>query len=262
MLRFSSSTTFDAWLDERYGFADGHLARLERTATDTVTVVLEEYRQRGWRPGDIAIVDSYELIAEQAELDAPTSHNPTDVLESVETDESGERIVIEFTLGAQLIRLRTTGLNIRLAGTERRRTTPWVANEFTVHTDRTHDDQFWASRVSTILDMPAVWRTLGGREARAPGLDPDGCFLQKAALLSTTDQGVFYTRFREHRSTWRAWHRDIEPDLWHAVRLVATEFAQIHTGNCVFNSADWATFVATNTFPPDERLTGRPTSTG
>lgn len=124
-------------------------------------------------------------------------------------------------------------------------------------TGAAHGDRFWSDRVSEALGSPVVWRVLGGRAPRLPGLEIDGCFLQALSRLATTDYGVLCVRTADaRRTTLRNYDQDTDPHLWHAVQLVGANFAQIRTGNCVFSSADWLSFLTTNKFPPDERLRG------
>ena len=103
--------------------------------------------------------------------------------------------------------------------------------------------------------MPVAWRILGGREPRAEKLDVDGCFLQKLSRLETTTYGVFCVRSNNGHTTFRN-QTDVEADLWRAMQFLAAEFDKIRSGNCVFESDDWATYLATDRFPPDERLRG------
>lgn len=116
-------------------------------------------------------------------------------------------------------------------------------------------DVFTARRVGESLGAPVVWRVLGGREPRATGQDIDGCFLQETSRLAATDMGVFCMLHQDGSVTMRR-KRDADAGLWQAARLAAGRFDRIRSGNCVFTSADWDSYLATNTFPPDERLRG------
>ena len=137
-------------------------------------------------------------------------------------------------------------------------TTTWVVAPFAL-TGCVGDDRGMvrisgrAALDAWLDDRSGFERVLGGRAPRLPGLQIDGCFLQALSRLSTTDYGVLCVRTADARRTTL---RNTDPQLWHAVQLVGANFAQIRTGNCVFSSADWLSFLTTNKFPPDERLRG------
>lgn len=254
MIRISSPAALNAWLGERYDFGDGHLARVERSPNGAVTLRLEQYVRRGWQPGDVSEVDVYELVTDAPiEFETPDRHDPGYVLEGVDTEDLNGRMVIRIDLWPERLRLVADEVIVRHVTMQRRRTDPWVGDEFTVATDAAHDDRFWSSRVTEVLGTPVVWRIFGGRDPRAAGLDIDGCFLQTFSQLATTDYGAFCVRSRDGHTTLSQWG-EVDANLWGAVRLVAAGFSRIRSGNCVFESADWASYLAENEFPPDERL--------
>ncbi|WP_328392622.1 hypothetical protein [Nocardia sp. NBC_00416] len=251
MIRISAVSALNAWLDERNDFEGGHLARVERSATGAATLEFEEYVERGLRPGDISVVEVYELAAAAPiEFEVPAAQGPIYNLEGVETDDLGGHIVVRIDEGR--VRLIADEVTVRHIATKRRRTEPWVSDEFTVTVDARHDDRFWSARAGEVLGTPVVWRVLGGRAPREPGLDTDGCFLQTPSRLAETDYGVFCVR-HAGRVTMRRYGA-ADADLWRAVRLVAADFDRITSGNCVFDSADWMSYLTTNQLPPDERL--------
>lgn len=53
MIRVSSLSALEAWLDERGAFEDGRLAGINRSAGGAVTLRLEENLCLGLRPGDV-----------------------------------------------------------------------------------------------------------------------------------------------------------------------------------------------------------------
>ncbi len=251
MVRITSLDELDAWLDERGGFEDGRLAGIDRSAAGAIALRLEQSVQLGLRPGDVWVVEVHELVAE-----APAAFDPPDwhegFITAVSAAELDGRLAVELDGAVSLV---ADVFTVRHVGTLRRRTAPWSGDEFTVVTDKTHDDRFWIRHVSEVLGAPVAWRILGSREPRAAGQDIDGCFLQTMARLPETDKGVFCTLHRGGSLTMRREH-DADEGLWRAVRLTAKRFDRIRSGNCVFTSADWDAYLATNTFPPDERLRG------
>lgn len=252
MIRISAIAMLDAWLDERCGFEDGHLSRIERSSDGAVILEFEQYLELGFRPGDISVVDVYELEADApVEFDAPAAPGPDHCLEGVDTEDLGGRMVIRVDGGR--VRLVADEVTVRHVTIKRRRIEPWVSDEFTVMTGARHDDRFWSAEVGKVLGTPVAWRVFGGRTPRAAGLETDGCFLQTPSRLAETDSGVFCVRHSDGRVTMRR-HNDADADLWQAVRSVAADFDRIESGNCVFDSADWVSYLTTNQFPPDERL--------
>lgn len=251
MARISDIAALDAWLDEHYEFDDGVPTAVEQSRDGAVTLRFEEYVERGWRPGDVSTVEVYELVAEAPlEFVAPEGPQGEHRIVDVEANANGH-LVISLDGG----RLVTQSVTTRRVRTERRRTEPWVSDEFTVATDARHDDRFWSAAVSTALGAPVVWRMLAAPTPREPGSDIDGCFLQTRNRLAETDYGVFCTRHSDGSVTLRP-YGDTDPALWRAVRFVAAEFATVRSGNCVFGSHDWVTYLTTGQFPPDERLRG------
>ncbi|MFI6031833.1 hypothetical protein [Amycolatopsis magusensis] len=253
MIRISSLSALDAWLDERGGFGDGRLAGIHRSAGGAVTLRLEENVRLGLRPGDVWVVEVHELVAE-----APVAFEPSDeedpcgVITAVSAADLDGRIAVEID---ESVLLAAEVFTVRRVGMLRRRTEPWAGNEFTVVADNAHDGRLWARRVGEALGTPVAWRVLGGREPRAADQDIDGCFLQETSLLATTDMGVFCTLHRDGSATLSR-QRDTDAGLWQAARLTAGRFDRIRSGNCVFTAADWNSYLATNTFPPDDRLRG------
>ncbi|UGT44245.1 hypothetical protein LTV02_12990 [Nocardia yamanashiensis] len=251
MVRISDITALDAWLNEHYEFDDGVPTVVEQSSDGAVTLRFDEYVERGLRPGDVSVVDVYELVAEAPlEFDAPESPQSEHRIEDAQADANG-RLVIRLYDGC----LVAEAVTVQRVRTERRRTEPWVSDEFTVTTDDRHDDRFWSAAVSTALGAPVVWRMLAAPTPREPGSDIDGCFLQARDRLAETDYGVFCTRHSDGSVTLRP-NGDTDPALWRAVRFVAAEFATVRSGNCVFGSHDWVTYLTTGQFPPDERLRG------
>ncbi|RZQ61201.1 hypothetical protein [Amycolatopsis suaedae] len=69
MLRISDPAALEAWLGERNGFEDGHLARAERSPGGAVTLVLENYLRFGPRPGDVSVVEVVRLVADEVTVE-------------------------------------------------------------------------------------------------------------------------------------------------------------------------------------------------
>ncbi|WP_378739992.1 hypothetical protein [Nocardia brasiliensis] len=254
MIRISTVSVLEAWLDQRHGFEDGHLARVKQSPDGAVTLELEGYVQLGLRPGDVSVVEVYELVADApVEFAAPAVPAPDHCLEGVDTGDLNGRMVVRIDYGR--VRLVADEVTVRHVATERRRTEPYTRDELTIMSDPGHDDRFWSTRVSTVLGTPVVWRVFGGRSPREAGLDTDGCFLQTLPRLAETDYGVFCVRHSGGGVTMSR-RDDVDADLWRAVQLVAADFDWIRSGNCVFDSADWVSYLTTNQFPPDERLRG------
>jgi hypothetical protein len=245
------------WLRERGDFEGGHLARIEGSIDGAVLLRLERYVRLGLRPGDVSVVEVYELVAHAAvEFEAPDRHDPHYVLDGVDTDHVDARMVILIDLWPERLRLVTEEVTTRQVATEHRRTKPWATDELSVLTCAAHDDRFWSSRVGEVLEAPVVWRVLGSHEPRVAGLSVDGCFLQTLPGLATTDYGVLCVQSAYNGRTTLSCHSDVDAGLWRAVRQVAADFDRIQSGNCVFDSSDWVSYLATNEFPPDERLRG------
>lgn len=253
MSRISSLRALDAWLDERGGFEDGRLDGITQAADGAVTLRLVENVRLGLRPGDVWLDEVHELVAEAPfGFEPPDRHNPGSVITAVSAAELDGRMSVEIDGWLTLV---ADVFTVRHIATLRRRTEPWTVDEFTVASGLATDGGFWSRRVSEVLRVPVVWRVLGDREPRAASQDIDGCFLQVRSRLAATDMGVFCVVHRAGSVTMRR-ERDADAGLWHAVRLAAARFDRIRSGNCVFTSADWNSYLATNTFPPDERLRG------
>ncbi|MBK1784712.1 hypothetical protein [Prauserella cavernicola] len=257
MTRFSDCSSFDVWLDERDAFDGGRLAQITRSGDGLITLVLEQCLRLGLLPGDHSTLDVYELVTTGAgELDPPTERGPSDILDPIETAEVDGRIAISIPTWPGSTRLVATDLTVRHVGTEQRRTEPFVSEAFTVVTGTDCNDLFWRTRVGELLGAPVVWRVLGSRTPGLPGLDTDGCFLQRPDLLASTNHGVFCTRGRTGTTTMSRYSREADADLWRAVQWAGAEFERIRSGNCVFERADWENYLATGQFPPDEKLRG------
>ncbi|WP_410672142.1 hypothetical protein [Amycolatopsis sp. cmx-4-68] len=253
MIRIASLSALDAWLDERRGFEDGRVAGITQSVDGAVTVRLEENVRLGLQPGDVWLVEVHELVAEAPfAFEPPDRQNPDSCITAVSAAEVDGRLGVEID-GA--LSLAADAFTARHIGTLRRRTQPWTGDELTVAADIASDGQFWSERVGEVLGAPVVWRVLGGREPRGTSQTIDGCFLQATSRLATTDMGVFCKVSRAGSVTMRR-ERDAGADLWRAVRLTAARFPRIRSGNCVFTSADWNSYLATNTFPPADRLRG------
>ncbi|MFE7796968.1 hypothetical protein [Nocardia sp. NPDC057440] len=77
MVRIPAVSALDAWLEERYSFEDGHLARVEQSPEGAVTLELEAYVELGLRPGDVSVVEVYELVADApVEFEAAAAPGP------------------------------------------------------------------------------------------------------------------------------------------------------------------------------------------
>lgn len=255
----SSSAELEAWLDERCHFEGGHLSQVRWSSDEAITLTLDQYLRLGLRPGDVSVVAVHELVvARPIEFEAPARHDSDEFVGGVDASGVPGRWVVQVELAHGWLRVIGGDITVREVTTEHRRTKPWVTTELTVPATAAHGDQYWTSRVSDVLGVSVVWRVLGGREPRDPGLDADGCFLQTASRLASTDHGVFCTRSSgAARTTLSCYHSDeVDAALWRAVRLVAGDFDRIQSGNCVFDSADWMDYLATQRFPPDQRLRG------
>ncbi len=252
MIRISSLSALDAWLDEHGDFEDSRLVEINRPAGAAITIRLEVDLHGGSRPGDVRVVDVHELVAE-----APVAFTPPDgevpggYITALSAADLDGRLAVEVD-GSVL--LAADAFTARHIGTQRRRIAPCADDEFTVVADIAQDGRFWSRRVGDALGAPVAWRVFGGRGPRTAGQDIDGCFLQETSRLAATDMGVFCTLYRGSVTLKR--ERDTDARLWQAARLAAGWFDRVRSGNCVFSAADWNSYVATNTFPPDERLRG------
>lgn len=251
MLRITTAAALDAWLDDRRGFADGHVARVERVA-GRVSLRLEEYVERGWRPGDVATVEVWELAAEDpVEFVGPPSTTPGHVIEGVEAGVADGRLVVEAWVPESL-RLVAEAVTVTLVGREQRVVEPWVSpREFVAATRVPPPAGFWTDRVGASLDTSVVWRVLGDTIPKRDVQDYDGCFLQKSDKLPTTDGGVLCLLGAASVSfRWDG----ADQALWTAVRRSASGLDGVRTGNCMMGSEDWTTFLDTGLLPPTDRL--------
>lgn len=255
MIRIADSAAFDAWLDERNGFEDDRLAKVEQSGDGVVTLMFEQLVLLGPRPGDEEAVDQFELVV-AAPIEFESFDGADDQwLEGVDVHELDGRMAIVAETGIDRVRIVADEVAVRRIGTRRYRKPPLPSGDFTVVTGVAHDDLFWSSKVSEMLGVPVAWRVLGGLEPRRPGQDIDGCFLQEVSRLSTTNYGVFCSQSPARTKLDR--RQDVDTELWRAVQQAgASAFDRFQSGNCVFDSSDWSRYLATGEFPPDHRLRG------
>lgn len=251
MLRITTRAVLDAWLADREGFEDGHVAGIERTP-GRVSLRLEEYVGQGRRPGDVSTVDVWELVAEDpAEFVAPPSATPDHVIEGVDTGEAGGRILVEAWVPEPL-RLVADAVTVVRLGRQERVVEPWVRDtEFAAMTPTPPTSRFWTDQVEAALGTPVVWRILGGTSPKQADQDYDGCFLQRLDKLTTTDGGVLCLWGRT-QVTFR-WD-GADQALWDAVRLGAAGLDGVRTGNCAMSPADWTRYLSRGLLPPPNRL--------
>jgi hypothetical protein len=251
MLRITTRAALDAWLDDRGGFADGHVTGIDRMPAQ-VSLRLEEYVERGRRPGDEATVDVWELTAAgPAEFVAPLSATRDHVIEGVDTGEADGRLLVEAWVPEPL-RLVADAVTVVRLGREERVVKPWVsATEFMAITRTPPPSELWTTVVSTSLGAPVVWRVMGGITPKQDGQDYDGYFLQRRDKLTTTAGGVLCLR-NQAGVTFR-WDGADQP-LWDAVRQAAAGLDEIRTGNCAMSPEDWMRYLATGLLPPHHRL--------
>jgi hypothetical protein len=250
--RITTPAALDAWLDDRVGFEDGHLAGIE-SGPGRVTLRLEEYVEQGWRPGDVAVVDVWELVAENpAEFVAPPTARPDHVLvEGVHAGDVDGRLLVEAWVPEPL-RLVAEALSVTRLRREERVVDAWVSDTVFTAMSRTRPPAaFWTAGVTACLGEPVVWRILGGRTPRPDDVEYDGAFLQRQDSLATTDGGVLCL-WERAGMTFR-WGEADTP-LWDAIRRTATDLDGVQTGNCFFRPADWHTYVTTSLLPPPNRL--------
>ncbi|MCR6488662.1 hypothetical protein M8542_38115 [Amycolatopsis sp. OK19-0408] len=218
-------------------FADGHLisAVAERSR---VSLVLEAYADYRRVPGEVSVVEVFELSADPGEL---VMAEPPDAAHCVEEPASWEHdglVTVEFFAP---LRIRVTAAAFELARlrTERRVVLPEPsANACT----------FDLAEVPP-LGPDVVWRTLGG-PAGTPA-DPDGWFLQRRDRLANSRTGVFCATSADRVTFER---HDADDDLWRAVRLSGRHAGRVWSGNCVFRPGDWVEWVRTGALPPVDRL--------
>lgn len=219
-------------------FADGHLTEVAVRGSG-VTARLEAYADYRRVPGDVSVVEVFELTADPADLELAEPPVADHVMEEPTSWERDGRRTIEFFAPLR-IRLTAAAFELTLLRTERRPVAPAPsANVCTF----------------ALAELPAfgpdvVWRILGG-DAGTPA-DPDGWFLQRRDRLATSSTGVF-CRTAANRVTFE--RHDADDELWRAVRLAgAAKATRVWCGNCVFQPADWVTWVTTGDLPPVARL--------
>ncbi|RKT74134.1 hypothetical protein DFJ66_7476 [Saccharothrix variisporea] len=224
----------DSWLADHDDFADCHLAGV--SGGGPVTLRLRRTVADGRVPGSPLVFEVHELVAEEVvEFVRPESHSPDHCFEGVAVGEVGDHLCVEVFVPDRLY-LAARSFTARHVGTERTTVPPHVVeHQFTVLT--LPDGGFWIERVGALVGEEVVWRAHGSG-ARAPGLDPDGCFLQTATALDSTLGGVWCTRGASTTTFSRTFSRtfprtDAASALWHAVRVVAAEAGSVRTGNCV-----------------------------
>ncbi|MGW4524346.1 hypothetical protein [Amycolatopsis sp. NPDC004378] len=218
-------------------FADGHLTAITSVG-GRVSVLLEAYAEYRRVPGDVSVVEVFELSADQAELEMAEPPAADHTIEEPSWWEDGGRTTVEFFAPLR-IRVSAAAFELKSLGIERRTVLPKPsANVCTL----------------AIAEIPAlgpdvVWRTLGG-EAGAPA-DPDGWFLQRRDRLTSSTTGVFCTTSADRVTFER---RDADDDLWRAVQLLGGHASRVWSGNCVFQPTDWVTWLTTGQLPPVGRL--------
>lgn len=222
-------------------FADGHLTAIT-TDRSRVSLRLEAYVEYRLVPGEVSVVEVFELSADPAELEAAEPPEPDHALEEPWSWESDGRMTVEFFAPLR-IRVTAAAFELKSLGLEPRpvRPSPY-ANACTFESAVALD-------LAPRLGPDVVWRTYGG-EAGTPA-DPEGWFLQRRDRLTSTLTGVFCrmaanpVAFERH---------DADDDLWRAVRLLGRNAGRVRSGNCAFAPEDWVTWVTTGRLPPVERL--------
>ncbi|WP_284745516.1 hypothetical protein [Amycolatopsis sp. RTGN1] len=218
-------------------FADGHLTQVTADGS-RVSLLLEAYSEYRRVPGEVSVLEVFELSADPAELQAAEPPAPDHALEEPSSREHDGLVTVEFFAPLR-IRVTAAAFDLTLLRTERRVVLPMPsANACTL--DIAEVPQ---------LGSDIVWRMLGG-DAGTPA-DPDGWFLQRRDRLATSQTGVF-CRTTANRVTFE--RHDADDDLWRAVRLLGRHASRVWSGNCVFEPADWVAWVTAGTLPPVERL--------
>jgi hypothetical protein len=219
-------------------FADGHLTRADANGS-RVVLRLEAYAEYRRVPGDVSVVEVFELTADPGELEAAEAPDADHTLEEPSSWIRDGRTTIEFFAPLR-IRVTAAAFELNLLRTERRPVRPRPsANVCT----------FALSRPIDPAELGAVWRTFGG-DAGTPA-DPDGWFLQRRDRLAASPTGVFCATATDRVTFER---RDADDDLWRAVRLLGRHASRVWCGNCVFTPDDWAAWVTGGTLPPVGRL--------
>ncbi|UOX86479.1 hypothetical protein MUY14_32660 [Amycolatopsis sp. FBCC-B4732] len=221
-------------------FADGHLTDVI-TDGSRVSLRLEAYVEYRLVPGEISVVEVFELSADPAELEAAEPPSADHALEEPWSWEHDGLVTVEFIAP---LRIRVTGaaFELKSLGVEPRPVPPRPDPR------RCTFESADALALATRLDPGVVWRTYGG-DAGAPA-DPGGWFLQRRDRLANSLTGVFCRAtdpvvFERH---------DTDDELWRAVQLLGRHARRVSSGNCVFEPADWVTWVTTGALPPVERL--------
>ncbi len=219
-------------------FTDGHLTRVA-TAGSRVSLRLEAYADYRRVPGDVSVVEVFELTADPADLESAGPPVADHTIEEPSWWEAGGRTTVELFAPLR-IRVTAAAFDLKLLRTERRPVRPEPS----------------ATACTFRLPQPidparagAVWRVLGG-PAGTPA-DPDGWFLQRRDRLAGSLGGVFCTTTADRVTFER---RDADADLWRAVQLLGRDATRVWSGNCVFDPADWVSWVTTGTVPPVARL--------
>ncbi|MEV6645589.1 hypothetical protein [Amycolatopsis sp. NPDC051371] len=218
-------------------FADGHLTRVT-TDGSRVSLRLEAYAEYRRVPGEVSVVEVFELSADPADLEMAEPPSADHTVEEPSWSERDGLGTIEFFAPLR-IRVTAAAFELTLLRTERRPVLPAPsANACT----------FDLAEIPT-LGPDVVWRTYGG-DAGTPA-DPDGWFLQRRDRLTTSRTGVFCAT-GANRVTFE--RHDADDELWRAVQLLGEHASQVRSGNCVFRPADWVAWVTDGTLPPVERL--------
>jgi hypothetical protein len=218
-------------------FADGHLTEVTADGS-RVSLRLEAYADHRRLPGEVSVVEVFELSADPGELAMAGPPVAGHCLEEPSSWEDDGVWTAEFFAPLR-IRVTAAAFRLTLLRTERRPVLPEpAANVCTFE----------------IAELPAlgpdvVWRTLGG-EAGTPA-DPDGWFLQRRDRLTSSPTGVFCATAADRVTFER---KDADGELWHEVRLLGGRASRVWSGNCVFEPADWVTWVTTGRLPPVARL--------
>jgi hypothetical protein len=253
MIRLVDLAALDAWVTDRDELDPAAVVAVRRTPAGDVVIRLDVVVRAGYEPGTIEFHEIHELVAEApAEFEVRGRNELPWWIDDVEVEELDGRLVLRIGEWPERLTLTAAAFRTARLAVGSRRVAPFVDGTTAVWPAR--DDRYWSERLTATLGEPVVWRVIGGPIARATGEDPDGCFLQRASALATSTYGVFCGQ-----STWTrlARHADTDDELWQAVRAVAAESELIRSGNCEFNSADWAAYLAAGVFPPDERLRRR-----
>ncbi|NUT92084.1 MAG: hypothetical protein HOY78_08630 [Saccharothrix sp.] len=231
------------WLAQHDDFQDGCLAVVDER-DGRVTLRLVRTVPEGRVPGAPRAVHVHELVAEGVlEFVRPAEHAPDHCLEEVVAGSVEGGLFVEAFVPGRLY-LAARSFTARHVGTEWDTVPPYVVeHEFTVLA--LPDGGFWTERVGAVVGAEVVWRAHGSG-ARTPGLDPDGCFLQRADALDSTVGGVWCARGVGTTFS----RKDSDADLWRAVRLVAAQAGSVRTGNCVLAPEEWLRHVDTGELPP------------